>query len=812
MLHNHTLIVLLLFLFSLKTYAEHFSSVNNMWKIGPTWRTGAIGCSYESPYPFEIVAGDIDNDGQAEIVGSGYIPRGSPTDYKGASFLYLAKLIEGEKDYKIIWVSNHHPGKIVALNALYHQNKLTKIITGMGDGSITVYSGYPPDVVFHSTSSTCSAQPSPAFLACAVKKIITGDADNDNKDEIIVLDTASIRLYDSEKYALKMTIPYGASDIALGNTDSDSLNELVLQNGLVIECSDTSFQFDWNYIRNGFGREIELADVDSDGKDEIISTTGYDSITCYDADLFSFKWSFPTGNIQQLKSCDLEHDGKKELLFIEFGQLQCLNLQDRTLEWINPHHWADVASFTSYDIDSDGKDELIEYIEDPNKDTLGVWRIPKNGFSCSPCTLSAPISKVEFGIIPTSAPIFNKTVKNRRLEFLIGGDNGFWSVTFKNSTPIPRQLYHPCDSAMNCFTNRIECLAFSNEQSGTATIVLKAAENNFVEYDPDSFIVKQSFTPPVVVNAAFGYKFHCMKTGDIDNDGQIEIVIGGGICDRVYTCSSSDPHAIVYIYDLPHAQYEWESPNLAMTMAQDIYDICIGNIDSDSSKEIIVANKELFILDVASQEMQNHMTSDTVYGLSVVDINNNGTDYIIAGTQNGTIAVIEGETLNKICEVQVSDTAVEGIKPFDFNKDGRPEIIFATKGHLGIFDFDDSSVVWRSEQLGIMAGAQSKIIAGDFDSNGKDEIVTTTLHMICAFEVENYAKAGNNSASIPVKKLKTGITCIRKQFLLSVEHFRYLSNCCEIYNLQGRKLNRPGKNHPGHFSNGMVLLKQGINQ
>jgi hypothetical protein len=778
--------------------AQSLSSAEQ-WEVKSTWRTGTTGGEYYTHYPYEMIAGDIDDDGKAEIIGNGFVPHlSSLIDDIGASFLYVLKRIEGQNDFSVTWLSNSHPHTITALAAQYSDGqKISRIVAGMTDGSIAVYTVNPIKIIYYSQSTNFP-----------VTKIIFGDADNDGKTEIVVADSVSIRFFDSSNFANKTTIPYGGADIELGNVDSDVLNELVLNKGLVFEFKGTSYRFDWNYIREGFRREIELADVDADGKDEILATgltQGAPPITCFDADSFSEKkdYTLPVGN--HLRFCDVDKDGIKELIYLLNGKIHCLNLPSISDERIIPGKESDVRTLCTGDFDNDSTMEIVDYRFNSNGNSINIWKLSEEFAESSGSSLSNPKWTASIGVIPKNFVLYDKIDKNSSPQLLVTGDAGLWSIVIKNDVPILSQIIRRV-----CSTNPATCPSHNiiqssalifNSVSANRTIIA-ISDSRITLLNSDSMAIKSTIAPTEDLRDSYmDFSWYDLQLADIDKDGDVEIV----------TCGQGDRAQIyprIHVYNLSSKELEWKSPDLSVTSGKRLDCVRIGNIDADSSQEIVASNGNIFVFDGVSKAKKSQISNNTYLGIDLADIDATGVLDIIAGTESGMIVRFNGKTFSTKYEVQISEKPVVGVKAYDFDKDGKLEIVFASDGRLGIYDMDDSAVVWRSDTLSYIVGAQSKIIAGDFNGNDKGEIIVNTFHMVCAFEIE---KSGKTSAK---KSLGAGCTQAAKiqrprliNTLFNPEIFAHGAGKIEIFNLQGKHIAGSEFNQSRLKRNALFLIR-----
>jgi hypothetical protein len=104
-----------------------------------------------------------------------------------------------------------------------------------------------------------------------IRAVCAGDVDQNNVPEIVFIADDRLRIYQGMRDALvwESTELYKDTEIAIGDVDGDQRAEIVLNvSGKIL---DGGFrELEWTYD-TGFGTDIELFDIDADGKLEVIS-------------------------------------------------------------------------------------------------------------------------------------------------------------------------------------------------------------------------------------------------------------------------------------------------------------------------------------------------------------------------------------------------------------------------------------------------------------------------------------------------------------------------------------------------------------
>ena len=122
----------------------------------------------------------------------------------------------------------------------------------------------------------------------SIEKLTVGQVDNDRQLELIFLSEGRLYIYDGRHFLeeWRSNIVFDATDIAVGDVDGDDEPEIVLSSGHVLDGRTRAIEWE---SPDAFGDFVELADVDGDGKAEIIGGTPTTTII-WDADQRRKKW------------------------------------------------------------------------------------------------------------------------------------------------------------------------------------------------------------------------------------------------------------------------------------------------------------------------------------------------------------------------------------------------------------------------------------------------------------------------------------------------------------------------------------------
>ncbi|MFQ5600386.1 MAG: FG-GAP repeat domain-containing protein [Candidatus Krumholzibacteriia bacterium] len=124
----------------------------------------------------------------------------------------------------------------------------------------------------------------------SILTLTVADVDDDGDPEILMIADGLLRIFsaleDIEEW--KSSEEYVSTELAVGDVDGDGHDEIVLNSGLVLGAVFRDVE--WEYDA-GFGTEMDLFDIDSDGIVEIVTMGGDGLIRVYDADERRLKWN-----------------------------------------------------------------------------------------------------------------------------------------------------------------------------------------------------------------------------------------------------------------------------------------------------------------------------------------------------------------------------------------------------------------------------------------------------------------------------------------------------------------------------------------
>jgi len=129
--------------------------------------------------------------------------------------------------------------------------------------------------------------------------------------------------------------------------------------------------------------------------------------------------------------------------------------------------------------------------------------------------------------------------------------------------------------------------------------------------------------------------FHAIEVGDVDSDGDQELVIVS------YESNSGYDDGVVFVFDAETHELEWQSgfDMFGGSAWTGVHDVAIGDVDDDTETEIVIATDELYdgaiyVVNGISHSIEGAYVYDDgapIYSVEIADVDQDGQTEIIAG-------------------------------------------------------------------------------------------------------------------------------------------------------------------------------------
>jgi hypothetical protein len=664
--------------------------------VGLEWYRALLGTGIGAS---GLHAADLDGDGAAEIVAAA-----TESGHGGSRFWYV--LAHDGSGYSHRFASFLYPGIITSVTTANLDGDGDEDVIIGHDGGILAYDG----LTFAMIGSLPAGGP--------VLGLTVLDVDSDGVLEYLHSDGSSVLVHDTTTGELEHTIAaadYG--NFAVGNVDDDADLEIIipgLAGGRII--NGRTMAEEWNYGIT-ISDYVRAADVDGDGRDEIVEAKGYYAITVLDAELESTKYQITLkDDIDALRLIDLDGDRVAEILVgdDDFGGIYAYRGSDGNLLWHHASQPGDsgITDIAAGDTDGDGAQELIwgTGFSTTGPDHLLVHSVVTLAREWSSTDLTGPISAIDhgdidddfapellYGLTSSESPeddslVFFHDAATKVPEYQSTRSTGLdWSgmarIRHANLDGDPQQEY---------------CITTSYTHNGL-----------IICYDGISHAEEWR------TSELEGLFFSSLAIADIDDSGSVEVVAGT-------RRQTGDPVGnSLYVYDGATGVELWHTGTLGSHDGP-LALLRIGNIDGDAQLELVVSEPGggVYSFDGLTRLPEFALESLDAGALELHDVDLDGRAEILLGTRTGEIAILDPSTGLLTPAVSGPGPGVDALAIEDLTGDGVADYVLAAGDEVRIHDgASPSTELWNSGVIGSGVGALDSILVADVDEDGKVEIV-----------------------------------------------------------------------------------------
>jgi hypothetical protein len=535
----------------------------------------------------------------------------------------------------------------------------------------------------------------------SITAIALKDLNSDGLDEILAVGDNGLAAYTGQGSKLWQITGVSGSDLTVGQMDADSSLEVALTDGNVIDIASQTVQ--WKRSA-GFGRHLQNADIDNDGKNELIAAEAWYIVGAFDVDKKLPKWSISTDlDIGAINVTDIDKDGIQELIIGDgqWGNVYAVNTVTKEEEWSiqNPEHG--VTNIAVGDVNNDGVEEVFwgAGYSSTGPDYLYVGNWQTKSVSWQSQDLDGPFVKPAVGDVDGDG----------KPELVVGtfsSNSGYDSgriLLFDGYTLALKAMSKPIANSSSW--TGMHDLKLRNVTAHPGNEILVASDwlyDGLVEIYSFS---SGNFTKVWTNNARpEGSPFYSVEIADVDGDEKRELVLGAG---REHTGAAG---VFVYLYDLATKNEIWHSFQLGGYWDH-IADVVVGDFDKDGGLDFggLVYGGEFGLFDGKTKETMDLLTTKgTQVRLGsraalppnlIVDDQAGGLDYYRYQKATNTFGVVK--------HVVLDSAAISG---FRFNGPGN--IWYGINGVLKNKDLIDLSLLVQTLNYGPGLGKNIAYLPG----------------------------------------------------------------------------------------------------
>lgn len=627
------------------------------------------------------------------VIDAGEIYLGGSASTFGANdYWYVLRHVPTTGRYEQVFVSRWLPGIVgVALGDVVGDSR-KELVVARSNG--TLY--------FFDQASRVEVS-SVATGASNVLGMTLHDLDSDARPEILLTTTDTLFVFSGVGTLILQLPGAGGRDVIAGQMDADASLEIATTAGVVVDWASRAIQ--WQRSQ-GFGIDLEAADIDGDGMQELIAGEAWGFVWSFDVDRQLPKWSLSIFNTGAIWVGNVDADSAVELLVGEdqWGAIRAFNTVTLAEEWSidNPEHG--VTYVAVGDPNRDGIRDVLwgAGASSTGPDRIYVANLAARTIDWQNIQLDGPFLPPQFGDVDGDG---RPEMVTASTSADAGYDSGRIVVLDGESLRV-RGVSAPIVG--NLSWEGLRDLRLRNVDADGALEIVVAADRLYdgvIEiYDfvraTGSFALK--WTNPVRPSGA---AFRTADVADIDADGALEVVGGVG------ASHTGSQGTFIYAYDLATGVQEWRTFHLGgywtgvtglviLTSGGGVADI-VGVVDGES-------------LNIFDGTGQVQAITGGPFSYLGPNATSPGRSFLL-GREDGTVLQYDrdGSTYSATWSRGLAATPIDGVGTLP---GGRMAALF--DGRLSLYPSRDDPPAWVSEDYGVRGhvqlsnGAQYRPFAG----------------------------------------------------------------------------------------------------
>jgi hypothetical protein len=634
------------------------------------WRFSMFGFGVA---PDSLFVRDLDGDGTPEIVFPAELG-GSPSEF--AWFI----VSQDPSGYSERWVSPTYTEPVGALIvANVDADPALEVLVAVGS-RIMIYDG-----ASHALQRTLPG------LRLPTKALAVADVDDDGSLEIVSTDGADLFVQDLATGNVEYRgIGLGGRAVAVGDVNGNASLEIVVANGAATGYVIGGRQHRVIWERpDGFGSHVAIADADHDGVNDIVSGFEFATgIAVFDVPRKLQKEGLPVGRVEALTVVDTDGDGLPEVIYGDAVGVHVLDGPTLAERWAvaSPPDLSRTAGIGWGDTDHDGTGELV-YGGNANSFAPDLYVVDgaTHALEWAGPDVGGPFSLV-FGDVDADARLEAVSMSGRSASS--GG--GRWLVHDANTHVL--ESTSPPVSASPSF-GRFPLVRLANVDADPQLEVIVVA----VDFPSDAVVCYDGLTHAEQwrrpLSGSQNQQVTALTVGDVDGDGSVEVVV----------ITWTFPNAFVSVLNAATGAVEWQSFTLG-PYGEAAF-VRIANLGGATPKIVVgqvsssgPSDGRLSIVDAVAHTVST-VATPRLSALDIADLNGDGVDEIVAGTDDGRLVVLDPGTGAITRLIASYGQRIDGLAVRDLDGDGVLDYVFALADIVYVVSGVDGHALWASEPL-----------------------------------------------------------------------------------------------------------------
>ncbi len=565
-------------------------------------------------------------------------------------------------------------------------------------------------------------------LAGTIRGLNIVDVDADGDVEFVFCDVDGLYVC-GPGGALEFAGPgLGGWDAAVGNVDADPALEITVAGGdgpgYVVDA--LTHAVEWTRP-DGFGTVIRCADVDADGRDELVAGGWWFRVAVFDAVQREIQYEIPTlTSGVGLCLAEVTGDAVPDVLWGASGDLQVHDGPTGAFLWaVNTFDYGLTGPAVG-DCDDDGVLEVLWGTGGSSgPDHLHVASTATHELEWRSADIHGPFYALDAGDVDADG----------RTELLYAcyeseaGLDGLWHVHDGGSKAL--EYVSPPPAAQSGLG--LWRLAHANVDADPAAEIFVPA--SYTDFGRLQCIDGVTHTLQWYRDLLRGQMWVALAAADLDGDGAVEII---GASARAHSGGTGD---YVHIYT-GFGNYVWQSDDLGFDQSPHYY-LRLANVDADPQLEILAGEQigQLSIIDGLTHEFELQTADLDLTGLDALDLDGDGLAEVLVATAFGGIFQLDPMTGDPVALLGDAGGPIEGFDVARPAPDVPPLMAYCIAGELRLHAVG-GSVLWHTGGLPPAAGAHDSVRWLDIDDDGSPELLVNAGFALGCYEV--VASAGGD--------------------------------------------------------------------